>query len=271
MLKSKDDTTFEKPLEKKQWSGTTAKSFWAWDNLNSSAPVLFYCYQWQVLQTARLLSIQIYQWLSLSREAILSLLRLTRERLFRENHQELYPAGHPHNSGEWECQGGLRDLDGLKKLQTDPLCTGFTPVLAPALPSHCPCLNDKGNAVVCFEWFEASIVNVLSGDEKKRKLDHRVSFLQEFMHVFLSFSWTDYLWDCSVSHTCSLPSPSGLITNKYISKSAGTRVWVCLVFFFASSGVIFVFKVCITLQETPCRSRKWAEISCFFEFSICVQ
>lgn len=137
-------------LRKNSEVDTTEKSFWAWDNLNSSAPVLFYCYQWQVLQTARFLSIQIYQWLSLSREAILSLLRLTRERLFRENHQELYPAGHPHNSGEWECQGGLRDLNGLKKLQTDLFWTGPAPVLAPTLSSHCPCLNDKGNRV-CFE------------------------------------------------------------------------------------------------------------------------
>lgn len=90
------------------------------------------------------------------------------ERLFRGNHQELYPAGHLHSSGEWECQGGLRDLEGLKKQQTDPFSAISAPVLPPALSHHCPCLNDKVNRVVCCEHFEAPLAYVFHEIETKK-------------------------------------------------------------------------------------------------------
>jgi len=81
-------------------------------------------------------------------------------RLFRENHQELYPAGHHQTSGELECQRGLRDLVKLTKQQPDPFSAVSAPVLAPALSHHCPGLNETGERLVGCKQFEASLAGV---------------------------------------------------------------------------------------------------------------
>lgn len=87
------------------------------------------------------------------------------ERLFRENHQELYPASHHHISGEWECQGGLRDRDKLKKQQPDPFSAISSPEVAPALSHCCPHLYVEKVT----DWWAAGSLKhrwvVFSGDE----------------------------------------------------------------------------------------------------------
>lgn len=183
------------------------------------------------------------------------------ERLFRENHQELYPAGHHHTSGEWECQRGLRDLDELKKQQPDPFSAVSAPALVPALSHQHPHLNEKGDRLVVCQQFEASLAGVLSGDEAKDAWAATQAsceglckghFPASFTPPCVSLYWADNLGE-SVSHT-AFPWRSN---KQYITPP---RVQGPEGFFSPRQVSLFVFKEYITLQEHSCKQEGGREI-----------
>lgn len=105
----------------------TEKSFWTWDNLSSSTAVLFHCYQWQVLQTARLLSIQIYQWLSLSGETVLSLLGLTRGKVIQRKSSRIISCWPPSHLWWVRMPGRIKRSGWAKKAAARFLLSNFSP------------------------------------------------------------------------------------------------------------------------------------------------
>lgn len=151
--------------EKSSKVDSTEKSFWTWDNLSSPTPVLFHCYQWQVLQTARLLSIQIYQRLSLSGETVLSLLGLTRGKVIQRKPSRIISCWPPSHLWWVRMPERIKRSRWAEKAAARSLLSNFFrragTCIIPLLPSS---FCGKGVRLVGCWQSEASLACVL-GDE----------------------------------------------------------------------------------------------------------
>lgn len=216
--------------EKSSKVDSTEKSFWTWDNLSSSTPVLFHCYQWQVLQTARLLSIQIYQWLSLSGETVLSLLGLTRGKVIQRKPSRIISCWPPSHLWWVRMPERIKRSRWAEKAAARSLLSNFFrragTCIIPLLPSS---FCGKGVRLVGCRQFEASLVvwGLCSRWWGWRCLGCSTGFLWEFvqgtlpclMHSSLSLSFPTRQF---VRAAFVLPL-LGLIKSTHTSKSAETR------------------------------------------------